>query len=823
MRNKRNIVKQVQKYFNNEIEEIDFDEFKKRNSYDRYIINTAKRLVKNYNLYRSNSIYLNDFLISFRDYLITFNVTVEIKDLDLNEHNAFNIGKDQNGYFARYQNIDYIKKNEFIKDTFLSDYKYREEKDSSNLYTNPFIYKLTTYEKFKTLSQKIAVEGALNTPNTYTSLISLPTGGGKSLVTQTMAYQREGLTVVIVPTVSLAIDQLRVSKQVIQRPNVDEEIFEYHSGVNTIDIAKAINNQTARLLFISPEALIKNSVFNKLINDANKKRYLKNIIIDEAHIVVDWGASFRIDYQCLESWRNKLIKANNTIRTILLSATFERQTVKVLKNLFSTDNKWIEIRCDALRHEPRFTLVEAKNEFDKKDKYLELIKKLPHPLIVYVSSPYDAEKIKGELNSEGIYNVRTFTGKTNEKERRLLIDQWVNDEFQIMVATSAFGVGVDKSDVRTVLHLYIPENPNQYYQELGRGGRDRLPCLSVMCLYKASDDQSTFNKVSKHVLTTEKIAGRWDSMFNNIKSHRDEYGVLIDTSIRPNYNYDDDYQVENEINNADVNWNIYVLLFLRRYNLIRIQEIQVNEGKYYFYINDINQQLLGSKGEVALNIEPLREQESKYYNDAYHLIKSAVLNDGKDCWSEMFYDTYNLVSQYCAGCDEHSRLIEYDSKEFPLKKTVCEPLISFDSHSIKGLSNNNEIIITLNENDRWDFMNRISRYNVKTLIVNDDMDSEISEYIKTSDHLNELMIFDLKTAMQLLSEGNNYYISGGVAVMYSNDEQQAYEMYRKLFRYRNTGNVKFIHIIEHDMYFESQQKKFTDIINGISVLSNFIK
>lgn len=86
------------------------------------------------------------------------------------------------------------------------------------------------------------------------------------------------------------------------------------------------------------------------------------------------------------------------------------------------------------------------------------------------------------LADEGIYNVETFTGLTSGPQRRQLINEWVDDKFEIMVATSAFGVGVDKADVRTVIHTYIPQNANAYYQELGRGGRDRLPCLSVMCL-----------------------------------------------------------------------------------------------------------------------------------------------------------------------------------------------------------------------------------------------------------------------------------------------------------------------------------------------------
>lgn len=125
------------------------------------------------------------------------------------------------------------------------------------------------------MDQKLAVYGALNAPEGYTVLISLQTGGGKSLVTQTISYQKDGLTIVIVPTISLAIDQERVTKKVIKKVNNEEEIFSYSSGDNTEPIFKAIKDKKAKVLFISPEALLENSGFAEVIKEANKSRYLK--------------------------------------------------------------------------------------------------------------------------------------------------------------------------------------------------------------------------------------------------------------------------------------------------------------------------------------------------------------------------------------------------------------------------------------------------------------------------------------------------------------------------------------------------------------------
>ena len=544
-------------------------------------------------------------------------------------------------------------------------------KKEYNLTTDSLIYSVTGFKQFKTMSQKLAVYGALNTPEGYTTLVSLPTGGGKSLITQMMAYQSDGLTIVVVPTVSLADDQLIAAKQIIKRSTVDQEIFSYRSGIPVAPIMAAIQNKTARLLFISPEALMNNQAFDNIIKVANKQHYMKNIVIDEAHIVVDWGASFRVDYQCLEAWRKRLLLTNPSIRTILLSATFENKCIGVLKKLFSDGTRWIEVRCDALRHEPRYILLKEKGYKNKDKKTIELVRKLPHPMIIYVARPDDAERIKALLADNGIRNVCTYTGLTNNDLREQLLKNWKANKFEIMVATSAFGVGVDKPDVRTVLHLYIPQNPNAYYQELGRGGRDQLPCLSVMCTY-ADDIKFAFQRISKRVMTTEKIIGRWDSMYNNKSSIRDGAIVHINTAIRPNYHDKDEWD-DRPVSDADMNWNIYVLLLFRRYDLIEIIDITNDNGIYTSSVK-IKEDLLRNKSDAQTNLlDQIRTEEWNYYNDAYLTMDKAIKDSENKCWSEMFFDTYDRVFEYCAGCNAHKDRNIGDAQAFPLKKSITDP------------------------------------------------------------------------------------------------------------------------------------------------------
>lgn len=393
----------------------------------------------------------------------------------------------------------------------------------------------------------------------------------------------------------------------LSKKNTDNEIFQYTSGIDIEPIVKAIKDKTARLLFISPEALLQNIQLNEIITEANDQHYLKNIIIDEAHIVSDWGEFFRVEYQCLEAWRRKLLRNNEAIRTFLLSATYENDTVTLLKKLFTSNDKWIEIRCDSLRKEPRFIHTKSKSYKEKIKNSINLVCILPHPMIIYVINPDEAEFVKNKLKDIGINNVRTFTGKTNNDQRDKIIHEWIDDQFEIMVATNAFGVGVDKADVRTVMHLYVPQTPNFYYQELGRGGRDGLPCLSVMNIID-KDIYTMMNRVNKTVLTAEKIRDRWLTMLNHESTYMTENIYAIDTSVLPFYKDDNDFLEETQVNDKNTSWNIYVLLFLRRRDLLSIDEIIYENKVYTFFITIRNSIILNDSDRLLEYFESEREK-----------------------------------------------------------------------------------------------------------------------------------------------------------------------------------------------------------------------
>lgn len=814
--NIQQIKEQVEKFINNRALSISVDEFEFGTSYEKFYLKTLNRLINAYMLYLNDLTYKEDFILALRDYMLVFDTQIQIDNQELLQDNKYGIVFDEvdKKYFATYQFPKEVN-DKFVKEAFLKDFKDLCGEESANLVSDPMIYKLTGYKKFKTLDQKLSVYGALRTPDGFTTLISLPTGGGKSLITQTIAYQKEGLTIVVVPTVSLAIDQERVAKNIIKRNDIEGEVFSYSSGVNIAPIVNAIAEKKAKLLFISPEALLENPIFADVIKKANKSRYLKNIVIDEAHIVVDWGASFRVDYQCLEAWRNMLLMSNPSLRTILLSATFEDKCVDILKNFFAIDNRWIEIRCDALRHEPRFCVIRKRNNQEKEKCIVELVRKLPHPMIVYVARPIDADNIKLLLKNNGINNVRTFTGLTSSSKRKSLINEWVNDKFEIMIATSAFGVGVDKSDVRTVIHTYIPQNANSYYQELGRGGRDRLPCLSIMCLHP-EDTTMGRDRISKKVLTPEKIVGRWDSMYNNHRSVRlANNKVLIDTAIKPIYADVDEFD-DTPTSDADMNWNVYVLLFLRRHNMISIIEVKIDKGIYMVLIEIKNDLLRNIDDKLYECVSVIRESEWNYYSTSYNAISNAVSRKSTECISELFTDTYSKVYEYCAGCNVHSYSIVGDISKFPLKNRIPEPLSKLSEEQIIPFGDAKEIITIASKDKQHDLVSRLIKKGMSVLIVPDDY--KYSENLLELESNNNLMILGLEEAYQLVSKKAFYFISGLIAIIYPENENEIGQQYVVVRNnICNRANANIIHIVEKNTYIKEAGKMFVELVDGPSL------
>lgn len=513
----------------------------------------------------------------------------------------------------------------------------------------------TVFRQYKNFEQKIAVHTALNLPDGFTLLVSQPTGGGKSLVTQMLASTTSGMTLVIVPTVALALDQYHAAEANLKNK---AEIYCYRgdqTADNRVAIVKAIREQKARILFTSPEAVFKNTELYKLLEIAAQSNFLKNIIIDEAHVVPDWGVFFRPDFQifsiALRKWREL---SDYTLRTYLLSATLSDDVVDTLFKLFGSTGKNKQVRCDALRQEPRFYFQSTKSTSEQDKKTIEAIKLLPKPMVVYVLEPREAVDLRKKLQEEGFSNVPVFTGETKEKERDTILSGWKNQEYDIVLATSAFGIGVDKPDVRTIIHACCPENLSRFYQEVGRGGRDGLPSLSLFMPYQnrydgEGDVKRALGLVNKRVLTVERAVIRWNSMLHSPSAMINADECVLDTSTPPVSMTDEEAEYAG---NRNVAWNINLLLFLYRTGFIDLLDASYIQEKkaYSVKIKLLRIEDLSDADKLSQSLIEPRETEYQLQMAGYRIISELVSAPNSKCWGRTFKHLYPLSKEVCNGC-----------------------------------------------------------------------------------------------------------------------------------------------------------------------------
>lgn len=782
-------------------------------------VNTAvaERMINAYQRFMSNQTFEKqiEFECSLRNFLLFLKTSVTIKDYNLLTPNCFGlkVNYSNDSIYANFELPNYVNET-FVRTIFDNQQVQKVADDTAIKVVNPYIYKLTKqkFMTFKSIEQQLAVIGALRVPAGYTAMVAMSTGGGKSLITQTVSYQYDnGLTIIIVPTISLMLDQQRNASSII-KPDNKKEIMYYHSGCNVDELISALDKNLVRMLFISPEALIKNIRIQDSILKANSKGYLKNLVIDEAHIIIEWGASFRVDFQCLDSFKRLLVKDNPSLRTYLLSATFSKKVVDNLKMFYGDDDRWIEIRLDALRKEPRFDIIKCNSYTEKHDRIKELVCKLPRSMIIYVNSPDDAEKVQHELAKVGFDNTRIFTGKTKSIDRERIINEWISDKFDLMIATCAFGVGVDKKDVRTVIHSYIPSSADQYYQECGRGGRDGLPCLSVM-LYTDDDIKATMSMTQK-VLTVEKLCGRWFSMLNNRKTNIRLDSIVIDTSVKPNYSDTDSFYVD--VNNADITWNVYVILLLRRARMIEITDVKYSDDRYIFNIRLIDKRIRFDCEQTIEIFNSIRDDESKSIYMEIKELTSKLRRVGKSCWSSMFNDIYLLTEEYCAGCNNHNDIRSERGNHFPLKKPIFYPVSIPEGKLCDVMTGTKEMLIICEEDSYEIIQNLLIGADI--IIIPDESELAFrllnSKIIKPTQYcMGYSEFFDL-------SRMNSYYYLSGNIVFYIGDDQ---ELAERVLNISHDKEYNRVYVVNSDFYIAKRNKNISELVNGACKYDYIIK
>ena len=315
------------------------------------------------------------------------------------------------------------------------------------------------YEAFRPKQREI-IDAVLAGRDT---LALMPTGGGKSLTYQVPALMSEGITIVVTPLIALMKDQVdRLRKLGIPAVAV-------HSGMDSRKIEISLDNCTygdVKLLYIAPERLA-TEAFRVRLRSMN----VSIIAVDEAHCISQWGYDFRPSYLRIAELRT--LQPNATILALTASAT-DIVSRDIMHHLgFQCENV---IRTSFAR--PNLSYV-VRNVEDKLDHIRRVIHNVEGAGIIYVRTREGCEQLCEQLKSEGV-SVNYYHAGLPSMERALRQDDWVAGKVRIIVATNAFGMGIDKADVRFVIHHSMCDSLEAYYQEAGRAGRDGRRSYAVM-------------------------------------------------------------------------------------------------------------------------------------------------------------------------------------------------------------------------------------------------------------------------------------------------------------------------------------------------------
>jgi ATP-dependent DNA helicase RecQ len=304
-------------------------------------------------------------------------------------------------------------------------------------------------------------------------LVVMPTGSGKSAIYQVPALLMDGPTVVVSPLIALQRDQAAH----LDRADAAEAVTinSAETARNTDEAWEAVDRGRAEYLFLAPEQLAKDDVLDRV---AQARPSL--FVVDEAHCISAWGHGFRPEYLRLGEVVDRL---GHPVVLALTATAAPMVRTDIVEHLGMRDPRLVIAGFD--RPNLHLEVQQFFDDSDKRQAVLARAREEGKPGLVYVATRKDAEWYAGELLDAGVAAAAYHAGM-KAKDRTRIHDEFIGGDLEVVAATSAFGMGIDKPDVRFVLHASIPDSLDSYYQEIGRAGRDEAPANAVL-FYRSQD------------------------------------------------------------------------------------------------------------------------------------------------------------------------------------------------------------------------------------------------------------------------------------------------------------------------------------------------
>ncbi|MNJ85762.1 ATP-dependent DNA helicase RecQ [compost metagenome] len=370
------------------------------------------------------------------------------------------------------------------------------------------------YDNYRSYDGKNLQEQAVKAAVDNKSLLAVfPTGGGKSITFQVPALMsgrnEKGLTVVISPLQSLMKDQV----DNLEKRGITEAVT-INGLLDPIERSKSferVEDGSASLLYIAPESLRSKTIERLLLG-----RRISRFVIDEAHCFSSWGQDFRVDYLYIADFIKNLQENKNLTEPIPISCFTATAKLKVIEDIqvYFRERLGLELElftAPVKRENLVYNVSEKQTDEEKYNAVRELIEIKDCPTIIYVSRTKRASKFAKQLRGDG-FNARAFHGKMDATEKTENQNAFLKGEVPIMVATSAFGMGVDKKDVGLVIHFDISDSLENYIQEAGRAGRDETMKADCHILFSEEDLNQHFVLLNQTKLNIKEIQQVWKAI-----------------------------------------------------------------------------------------------------------------------------------------------------------------------------------------------------------------------------------------------------------------------------------------------------------------------